>query len=75
MKSVSYTHLIAIGKVIPSLDGKLSGGAIRVPVSDGSLVDLSLELTEKVTVEEINSEMCIRDRYNENTLKFDKYII
>ena len=45
----------AIGRVIPSLDGKLSGGAIRVPVSDGSLVDLSLELTEKVTVEEINS--------------------
>lgn len=34
----------AIGKVIPSLDGKLSGGAIRVPVSDGSLIDLSLEL-------------------------------
>lgn len=45
----------AIGKVIPSLDGKLSGGAIRVPISDGSLIDLSLELTEKVTVEEINS--------------------
>lgn len=45
----------AIGKVIPSLDGKLSGGAIRVPVSDGSLVDLSLELTEKVTVDEVNS--------------------
>lgn len=45
----------AIGKVIPSLDGKLSGGAIRVPVSDGSLIDLSLELTEKVTKEELNS--------------------
>ena len=45
----------AIGKVIPSLDGKLSGGAIRVPISDGSLIDLSLELTEKVTVEELNS--------------------
>ena len=45
----------AIGKVIPSLDGKLSGGAIRVPIPDGSLIDLSLELTEKVTVEEINS--------------------
>lgn len=45
----------AIGKVIPSLDGKLSGGAIRVPISDGSLIDLSIELTEKVTVEEINS--------------------
>ena len=45
----------AIGKVIPSLDGKLSGGALRVPVSDGSLIDLTLLLTEKVTEEEINS--------------------
>lgn len=45
----------AIGKVLPLLDGKLSGGALRVPVSDGSLIDLSLELTEKVTEEEINS--------------------
>ena len=45
----------AIGKVIPSLDGKLSGWAIRVPVSDGSLIDLSLELKEKTTVDEINS--------------------
>ena len=38
----------AIGKVIPSLDGKLAGGALRVPVQDGSLVDLSLELLEKL---------------------------
>lgn len=45
----------AIGKVIPSLDGKLAGGAFRVPVQDGSLVDLSLELLEKVTEEEVNS--------------------
>ena len=45
----------AIGKVIPSLEGKLSGGAIRVPVSDGSLIDLSLELKEKTTEDEINS--------------------
>lgn len=45
----------AIGKVIPSLDGKLAGGALRVPVQDGSLVDLSLELLEKVTEEEVNS--------------------
>ena len=44
----------AIGKVIPSLDGKLDGGALRVPVQAGSLVDLSLELLEKVTVEEVN---------------------
>ena len=45
----------AIGKVIPSLDGKLAGGALSVPVQDGSLVDLSLELLEKVTEEEVNS--------------------
>lgn len=45
----------AIGKVLPSLDGKLSGGALRVPVSDGSLIDLSLELMEKITEEELNS--------------------
>lgn len=45
----------AIGKVIPSLDGKLDGSALRVPVADGSLVDLSLELLEKVTLEEVNS--------------------
>ena len=45
----------AIGKVLPELDGKLSGGALRVPVPDGSLIDLSLELTEKVTEEQINS--------------------
>ena len=44
----------AIGKVIPTLSGKLSGGALRVPVSDGSLVDLTLELNKNVTVEEVN---------------------
>jgi len=45
----------AIGKVIPSLEGKLKGGAMRVPVSDGSLVDLTLELNQNTTVEEINN--------------------
>lgn len=45
----------AIGKVIPELEGKLSGGAMRVPVSDGSLIDLVLELSQKVTKEEINN--------------------
>ena len=44
----------AIGKVIPSLNGKLKGSAMRVPVSDGSLVDLTLELKENVSVEQIN---------------------
>ena len=44
----------AIGKVLPELDGKLSGGAIRVPVPDGSLIDLSLTLNKNTTEEEIN---------------------
>ncbi len=44
----------AIGKVIPELDGKLTGGAMRVPVSDGSLIDLVLQLEKKVTKEEVN---------------------
>lgn len=44
----------AIGKVLPELEGKMHGGAFRVPVSDGSLVDLVLELKKNVTVNEIN---------------------
>ena len=44
----------AIGKVLPNLDGKILGSAIRVPVSDGSLVDLVVELSKNTTVEEIN---------------------
>lgn len=44
----------AIGKVLPQLDGKLSGGALRVPVPDGSLIDLCLELEANVTEEDIN---------------------
>lgn len=44
----------AIGKVIPNLEGKILGSAIRVPVSDGSLVDLVVELEKNVTKEEIN---------------------
>lgn len=45
----------AIGQVLPKLDGKILGSAIRVPVSDGSLIDLVVELNKKTTVEEINS--------------------
>lgn len=47
----------AIGKVIPELNGKLDGVAIRVPVTDGSLVDLSLQLEKETTAEEINAAM------------------
>ena len=44
----------AIGKVLPNLDGKILGSAIRVPVSDGSLIDLVVELSKTTTKEEIN---------------------
>ena len=44
----------AIGKVIPTLEGKMQGTAMRVPVSTGSVVDLVLELKKNTSVEEIN---------------------
>ena len=47
----------AIGLVIPELDGKLIGGAQRVPVPDGSLTILDAVVLKDVTVEEINEVM------------------
>ncbi len=44
----------AIGKVIPDLEGKLLGSALRVPVGDGSLIDLTLKLKKNTSKEEIN---------------------
>ena len=44
----------AIGKVIPSLLGRMDGIALRVPVSDGSMIDLTLELEKNVIVDEVN---------------------
>lgn len=45
----------AVGKVIPALNGKLHGYALRVPVIDGSCVDLTVELEKEVTAAEINA--------------------
>jgi glyceraldehyde 3-phosphate dehydrogenase len=45
----------AIGEVVPNLAGKLDGMAMRVPVPDGSTVDLVVELDRDVTVEEVNA--------------------
>jgi glyceraldehyde 3-phosphate dehydrogenase len=47
----------AIGSVLPSLDGKLDGMAMRVPVPDGSIVDLVVRLGRDVTAEEVNAAM------------------
>ena len=47
----------AVGTVLPALNGKLDGMAMRVPVKDGSVVDLAVELEKKATAEEINAAM------------------
>ncbi len=57
----------AIGLVIPSLNGKFDGTAFRVPVSDGSVVDITMELKRNTTVEEINE--LFKNNQND-TLKF-----
>lgn len=44
----------AITKIFPDLDGKIGGCGIRVPVPDGSLTDITFNLKEKVTIEEVN---------------------
>ena len=53
----------AIGLVIPELLGKLDGNALRVPTADGSVVDLTLELSRNTSVEEINK--LFQDNQNE----------
>ena len=45
----------AIGLVIPDLKGRLDGTAMRVPVTTGSVIDLTLELKKNVTKEELNN--------------------
>ena len=47
----------AVSKVLPELAGKLDGMAMRVPTSDGSLVDLTVELEKGATAEEINNRI------------------
>ena len=47
----------AIGVVMPALAGRLDGLAIRVPVQDGSLCDLTVELSREVDVETVNAAM------------------
>jgi len=45
----------AVGLVLPELNGKLSGMAVRAPVATGSVVDLTFQASRDTTVEEINS--------------------
>lgn len=45
----------ALWKIFPELAGKMGGGALRVPVPDGSLTDLTLLVKDKLTIEQINA--------------------
>jgi len=45
----------AVGLVLPQLKGKLTGGAIRVPTPDVSLVDLVVELNKEASAEDVNA--------------------
>ena len=56
----------AVGKVIPSLQGKLNGMAVRVPIWDASMVDLVVDLKKKANVEEVNAAM---KKYAEGSMK------
>lgn len=47
----------AVALVLPELKGKLDGFATRVPTSDGSMVDLTIELEKNASIEEINAAM------------------
>lgn len=47
----------AVGLVIPELNGKLNGSAMRVPTPTGSIVDLTVQLKKDASVEDINSAM------------------
>jgi glyceraldehyde 3-phosphate dehydrogenase len=47
----------AVGKVIPEIKGKITGMAFRVPTSDVSVIDLTIELEKEASYEEVCAEM------------------
>ena len=47
----------AITKIFPDLDGKITGGSVRVPVLDGSMTEMTIITKDEITVEQINSAM------------------
>ncbi len=56
----------AVGKVIPELNGKLTGMSMRVPVADVSVVDMTVKLEKETTYEEI---MSVLKKTSETTMK------
>ncbi|MBC35447.1 MAG: type I glyceraldehyde-3-phosphate dehydrogenase [Bacteroidetes bacterium] len=68
----------AVGQVIPELNGKLDGMAHRVPVPDGSVVDLVCELETDVSVAEVNAavKLAANSKEMKNILLYaeEKYV-
>ncbi len=64
----------AVGKVIPDMAGKLDGMASRVPVPDGSVVDLVVELTTKASIQEVNAavKLASQSEKMKNVLKYSE---
>jgi len=64
----------AVGMVIPELKGKLDGMASRVPVPDGSIVDLIVEVEQDVTIEDINAaiRMAAKTKRMKNVLHYSE---
>ena len=62
----------AVGKVLPELNGKLDGIAMRVPVPDGSVVDFNVRLKRDVKIEEINDAVyeASKSKSLKNVLQF-----
>ncbi len=56
----------AIGKIIPKLDGKLDGMALRIPVSCGSITDLTCVVDKETSVEKVNEAM---KRHSQGAMK------
>ena len=61
----------AIGKILPELEGKLNGVAIRVPTPNVSLVDLSVRLKKSASVEAINEAFLEAERKNPHIIHND----
>ncbi len=47
----------SIGTIIPALEGKIDGMALRVPVSNGSIADMVMTLRKDVTIDEVNTAL------------------
>jgi glyceraldehyde 3-phosphate dehydrogenase len=51
-------------KIFPTLDGKIGGCGIRVPVADGSLTDITFNVNRAVTIDEINEAFRYAAQHN-----------